>query len=108
MVGARGRRVKRIHIPTENDWVSRTIEAMIERPRRNRSSQAVRSLIQETTLRPANLVLPVFVEEGENVRRPIPSMPGVVRYSIDELVSEARIAAELGIAGLAIFPALAD
>ena len=108
MVGARGRRVKRIQIPTENDWVSRTIEAMIERPRRNRSSRAVRSLVQETTLRPANLVFPVFVEEGENVRRPIPSMPGVVRYSIDELVAEAKIASELGIAGLAIFPALAD
>lgn len=81
---------------------------MIERPRRNRSSRAVRALAQETTLRPANLVLPVFVEEGENIRRPIPSMPGVVRYSIDELVKEAKVAAELGIAGFAIFPALAD
>jgi len=81
---------------------------MIERPRRNRSNRAVRALAQETTLRPANLVLPVFVEEGENVRRPIPSMPGVSRYSIDELVKEARAAADLGIAGLAIFPALPD
>jgi porphobilinogen synthase len=81
---------------------------MIERPRRNRSSRAVRALAQETTLRPANLVLPVFVEEGEEVRRPIPSMPGVVRYSIDELVKEAAVAAELGIAGFAVFPALAD
>jgi porphobilinogen synthase len=81
---------------------------MIERPRRNRSSRAVRSLAQETTLRAANLVLPVFVEEGEKIRRPIPSMPGVVRFSIDELIAEAKIAEELGIAGLAIFPALAD
>jgi porphobilinogen synthase len=81
---------------------------MIERPRRNRSSRAVRALAQEVTLRPANLVLPVFVEEGEKVRRPIPSMPGVVRYSIDELVKDARVAAELGIAGFAVFPALAD
>lgn len=81
---------------------------MIERPRRNRSSRAVRALTQEATLRPANLVLPVFVEEGEKVTRPIPSMPGVVRYSIDELVKEAKVAEELGIAGFAIFPALAD
>jgi porphobilinogen synthase len=81
---------------------------MIERPRRNRSSRAVRALVQEATLRPANLVFPVFVEEGEKVRRPIPSMPGVVRYSIDELAKEAKIAAELGIAGFAVFPALAD
>jgi porphobilinogen synthase len=81
---------------------------MIERPRRNRANRAVRALAQEATLRPANLVLPVFVKEGEKVRRPIASMPGVVRYSIDELVQEAKVAARLGIAGFALFPALSD
>ncbi len=68
----------------------------------------MRGLVRETRLDASNLVLPVFVEEGKQVRRPIPSMPGVVRYSIDELVKDAAEAFALGVPGVALFPALAD
>ncbi len=68
----------------------------------------MRALVRETTLEASNLILPVFVEEGEQVRRPISSMPGVVRYSIDELVRDAAEAFALGVSGVALFPALAD
>ncbi|MEZ5393430.1 MAG: porphobilinogen synthase [Bryobacterales bacterium] len=79
---------------------------MIHRPRRNRASAAMRSLVRETTLTPANLILPLFVQEGEHQKTPIVSMPGVFRYSIDELLHEAERAFKLGIPGVALFPAL--
>ena len=66
----------------------------------------MRSLVRETTLTPANLILPLFVQEGERQRTPIVSMPGVSRYSIDELIVEADRAVKLGIPGVALFPAL--
>ena len=81
---------------------------MLQRPRRNRINGSMRALVREATLAPSNLILPVFVEEGEQVRTPISSMPGVVRYSIDELVKDASEAFELGVPGVALFPALAD
>ncbi|HSG66279.1 MAG TPA: porphobilinogen synthase, partial [Gammaproteobacteria bacterium] len=79
---------------------------MLQRPRRNRANAAMRSLVRETTLTPANLVLPMFVQEGERERTPIASMPGVFRYSIDELLHEAERAHKLGVPGVALFPAL--
>lgn len=78
------------------------------RPRRNRSSQAIRRLVQETHLSVNDLVWPVFVTEGQGVEEPIPSMPGCFRYSLDLLVKKAREAAELGITGLALFPVVAE
>ena len=80
--------------------------AMNERPRRNRRTAGLRSLVRETVLRPADLVWPVFVVEGEGERQPVAAMPGVERYSIDVLVEEARAAFDLGIPALALFPAL--
>lgn len=81
---------------------------MLQRPRRNRQSNAIRSLVQETTLRPSNLVWPVFIQEGTSVRKPISSMPGVSRFSPDQLLREAEAALKLGIPALALFPALED
>jgi porphobilinogen synthase len=78
------------------------------RPRRNRLSPAHRGLIAETSLSPGHLILPVFVREGEGVREPVSSMPGVDRLSVDELVKVAREAQSLGIAGLALFPVIDD
>ncbi|MGH0030919.1 MAG: porphobilinogen synthase [Myxococcota bacterium] len=81
---------------------------MYIRPRRNRSRPALRRLVRETRLSPDDLVLPLFVQEGEGKRTPIASMPGHARLSIDLLVDQAREAAALGIPGVALFPALPD
>ncbi|HTM44525.1 MAG TPA: porphobilinogen synthase [Polyangiaceae bacterium] len=81
---------------------------MLSRPRRNRAHLGVRSLIREATLSPSNLVWPLFVQEGKAQRTPIGSMPGQARLSIDLLVTEAKQAFELGVSGVALFPALAD
>jgi len=76
------------------------------RPRRNRASGAMRSLAAETTLSPSNLILPLFVQDGEQRRSPIASMPGVARLSIDLAVAETREAARLGIPAVALFPVI--
>ena len=65
------------------------------RPRRLRGTKALRAMVAETALRPAELVLPVFVKEGLADPRPISSMPGVVQHTRDSL---RKAAAELGIA----------
>jgi porphobilinogen synthase len=81
---------------------------MIHRPRRNRRTAALRSLVQETYLRPNDLILPLFVTEGRKVRTPIGSMPGQFRLSIDLLVETAREASDLGIPAVALFPVVPD
>jgi porphobilinogen synthase len=74
------------------------------RMRRMRRDAFSRALMRETVLTPADLILPVFVCEGGRVREPVPSMPGVERLSIDELVRVGEQALELGIPALAPFP----
>ena len=75
----------------------------IDRPRRLRRSPAMRDLVRETHLQPSNFILPLFVVEGEGIRKPISSMPGNAQISIDELVKEAREAKALGIGGVILF-----
>jgi porphobilinogen synthase len=79
---------------------------MIERPRRNRLNTAIRGLIRESYVNPANLVWPAFVQEGKNLRSPIASMPGISRLSIDQLVADCQRAFDLGVQAVALFPAL--
>ena len=81
---------------------------MINRPRRNRLTSGVRGLIRETNIQPRDLVWPTFVQEGNNLRTPIGSMPGVSRLSIDQLVVDSNKAFELGIPAVALFPAIDD
>jgi porphobilinogen synthase len=81
---------------------------MLERPRRNRAHPALRRLVRETHLSADDLVLPLFVQDGEGQRTPIESMPGHARLSIDLVLELANEAVELGIPGLALFPALPD
>lgn len=81
---------------------------MINRPRRNRLTSGVRGLIRETNIQPQDLVWPTFVQEGNNLRTPIGSMPGVSRLSIDQLVVDSNKAFELGIPAVALFPAIDD
>ena len=73
------------------------------RLRRLRSTPAMRSLVRETHLHPGALVYPLFLCEGEGVRREISSMPGVFNLSIDEAVKEVESCAALGIGGLLLF-----
>jgi len=83
---------------------------MTQRPRRLRQTSAVRTLVAQTRLHPAELVLPVFVREGARKAQPIGSMPGVVQHSLDSLVAVAHEAAAAGLGGLMIFgvPATRD
>ncbi|MEO3414170.1 porphobilinogen synthase [Roseovarius sp. CAU 1744] len=74
------------------------------RLRRTRRTPAIRALVAENTLSAADLIWPVFVREGEAVEEPIPSMPGVVRRSVDKVVDAAREAADLGIPAICLFP----
>ena len=66
------------------------------RGRRLRRTEALRALVRETHLHPGRLVLPLFVQSGEGVRDAVPSLPGVFRTSVDELMSDAREAARAG------------
>ena len=74
---------------------------MIERPRRLRSSAAMRRLVRETHLVPSQLILPMFVAEGIDEPRPIASMPGVVQHSREsarraETVGESHLVKSSG------------
>ena len=73
------------------------------RPRRLRQSAAIRRLVAQTRLHPAELVLPVFVREGATEPVAIAAMPGVVQHTIESLVAEARAAADAGIGGIMLF-----
>jgi porphobilinogen synthase len=73
------------------------------RPRRLRRTALMRSLVRETRVDVSNLILPLFVVPGSGVRKPLTSMPGVAQTSIDELVKDAKEAAELGIPAVLLF-----
>ncbi|HXR68608.1 MAG TPA: porphobilinogen synthase [Dermatophilaceae bacterium] len=84
--------------------------SLTERPRRLRQTPALRALVAQTRLHPAELVLPVFVREGATEAQPIGSMPGVVQHSLDSLVAVAKEATAAGLGGLMLFgvPATRD
>jgi porphobilinogen synthase len=73
------------------------------RPRRLRATPMLRSMVRETVVRPANLILPLFVTEGDGVRTPVGSMPGVDQTSVDGIVADAREAHGLGIPAVLLF-----
>ncbi len=76
----------------------------LTRLRRTRRTPALRALVAETRLQPANLIWPVFLCEGEDREEPVPLLPGVVRHSVDRLPRLLEEAATLGIACVALFP----
>lgn len=76
---------------------------LIQRPRRLRRTAALREMVRETRLDPADLIYPLFVCHGEGIRREINSMPGVFNLSIDELVKEADAARKDGIRSIIVF-----
>jgi porphobilinogen synthase len=71
--------------------------------RRLRRTKALRELVRETDLRPSQLVQPLFVVAGEGVREPVESMPGIERYSISELVTEAGEVVAAGVRAVILF-----
>src|SRR5437868_11332355 len=82
----------------------------VARPRRLRRTPALRRLVAETRLSPAELVLPMFVKEGITEPQPITSMPGVFQHTLDSLRKAAHEAVEAGVGGLILFgiPAVKD
>ena len=76
---------------------------MIVRPRRLRTTAAMRRLVAETRLHPGQLVLPVFVADGLDAPRPIGSLPGVVQHTLESLVAEARRVVAAGLGGIMLF-----
>src|SRR5690606_33002255 len=76
------------------------------RLRRNRRDDFSRRLVRENVLTTGDLIYPVFVMEGRGVREPVPSMPGVVRYSPDTLLEAAEECVRLGIPVIALFPVI--
>src|ERR1700734_2622721 len=80
------------------------------RPRRLRRTAALRRLVAQTSLRPADLVLPLFVKEGIDEPQPVASMPGVMQHTRDSLRKAAVEAVGSGVGGLILFgvPAVKD
>lgn len=76
------------------------------RLRRNRKSEAIRKMVEETQLRASDLIAPLFLIEGENRRVPIPSMPGIERLSLDLILQEIFHFQKKGIQAIALFPVI--
>lgn len=76
------------------------------RLRRNRKSESIRKMVQETLLSPSDLVAPLFVIEGENKKEEIAFLPGVFRLSIDQMLREASCLYEKGVRSVLLFPAI--
>jgi len=76
---------------------------LVHRPRRLRRSPALRNLVRETQLDTHDFVLPLFVSEKVEQRRPIASMPGVFQLSLTEIVDEAQRSQDLGLQAVLLF-----
>ena len=83
---------------------------MFARLRRTRQNPLMRDILRETSLKLSDLIYPLFVVENEGVKDEIASMPGVFRFSIDEILKECEILKKLGIKSILLFgvPALKD
>ncbi len=81
---------------------------MLRRPRRNRQSAAIRGMATETHLSTQHLIFPLFMLEGTNIRSEIKSLPGIFRFSPDELLREIEECMHLGLTNFVLFPAVAE
>jgi porphobilinogen synthase len=77
---------------------------MLQRPRRNRKSEVIRQMVQETYVSAANLIFPLFIIDGENQKSEVSSMPGIFRYSVDNLLREVESCMNLGLKSFDLFP----
>ncbi|HEX6631972.1 MAG TPA: porphobilinogen synthase [Gemmatimonadaceae bacterium] len=80
-----------------------TASPLLHRPRRLRRTAAMRRLVRETRLDPAQFVLPLFVRPGHGVRTAVGSMPGVSQTSVDEMLRDAAAAHAAGVGGVLLF-----
>jgi porphobilinogen synthase len=78
---------------------------MLRRPRRNRKSEAIRGLVEETQVKVNDLIFPMFLIEGHKKQIEVNSMPGIYRYSLDFLLKEIESCMKLGIRAFDVFPA---
>mgnify|MGYP000907448474 CR=1 FL=1 len=76
------------------------------RPRRNRKSAVIRAMVEETKLGVENLIYPIFLKDGKNIKDEVASMPGNFRWSIDQLLPEIEECVELGVKSFDLFPAV--
>jgi porphobilinogen synthase len=81
---------------------------MLQRPRRNRKSEVIRQMVQETHVSAANLIFPLFIVEGNNQKTEVASMPGIFRYSIDNLLREVESCMKLGLNSFDLFPNISE
>ncbi|PHV62835.1 porphobilinogen synthase [Cyanobacterium aponinum] len=81
---------------------------LLYRPRRLRHTEALRSMVQENHLTVNDLIYPIFVMEGENIKQEIPSMPNCYRYSLDLFLKEVQEIYDLGINSIALFPLIEE
>ncbi|MFD1002200.1 porphobilinogen synthase [Ohtaekwangia kribbensis] len=80
----------------------------IRRPRRNRKSEAVRAMVEETRVTTDDLIFPLFLLDGKNQKIEVGSMPGIFRFSTDLMLKEVEECMKLGIRAFDIFPAVED
>lgn len=81
---------------------------MLQRPRRNRKSEVIRQMVQETHVSAANLIFPLFIIDGVNQKSEVASMPGIFRYSINNLLREIESCLKLGLNSFDLFPNIAE
>jgi len=81
---------------------------MLQRPRRNRKSQVIRDMVQETHLHASDFIFPLFIIDGKNQKTEVASMPGIFRYSIDNLLHEVESCLKLGLKSFDLFPNLEE
>jgi len=79
-------------------------QKMLQRPRRNRKNEVIRQMVQETHISAANLIFPLFIIEGNAQKSEVASMPGIYRYSIDNLLREIESCLKLGLKSFDLFP----
>ena len=80
----------------------------LQRGRRLRVNESIRSLVRETTLSPSDFMFPMFIMEGENAKVEIPSMPGIFRRTLDLTVEEVKELYALGIRAVNIYVKVND
>ena len=81
---------------------------MLRRPRRNRKSEVIRNLVEETSLSRKDLIYPLFMVQGEGIKDEVPSMPGIFRFSVDKLLEEINECVDFGIKTFCLFPAFPE
>jgi porphobilinogen synthase len=81
---------------------------LTRRPRRNRKSEAIRALVEETKVTTDDLIFPLFLVDGKNQKVEVNSMPGIFRLSTDLMLKEVEACLKLGLRAFDIFPAVED